>query len=737
MADSTRDSKDALPSRSDGKSIDDYRRKRDFSKTPEPAPEAGPRPGAAVFVVHRHEARRLHYDLRLEMEGVLRSWAVPKGFSYDPKSKRLAVRTEDHPIEYEHFEGVIPKGEYGAGTMTIWDRGTYELVNRDGIHGVEKGKLEFRLFGRRLRGEWHLVLTKAKEKDRVSNEWLVFKSSRDVYARTENDQPFSADLGRAKVAKLPRSLRVMKPAAVAEAFSDPDWIFELNFEGIRTLASKRGDEIEFRDPACKSAPSRFPRLVEDLRRVRATQAILDGVLVALDEAGRPSRRVLEACLRGESEGGARGSRQATSKAPETTHTSDGPPRVPLYFYVFDLPFFEEFDLRPVSLLDRKAQLASLLPKSSRGPSHVLYVDHVPASGASLADAVSMLGLTGMIAKRADSKYSAGASKNWREIPVDPDEEAHETSIEEKLAETRAVIAPRDPRIKFTNLDKVYWPEDGTTKGELLAYYDTMADLILPYLKDRPVHMYRFPDGIEGKSFYQHEAPGHTPDWVELLPIPSGSKGRDVPHMMLQDRASLLYLINLGSIDIHPWMSTRHDLDSPTYTVLDLDPKEAPFVDVIKVARAIRKILDAIEVPGYLKTSGSSGLHIFIPLKPGYTYEHGRLFCEGIARIVVREHKEIATIERDTRSRGKKVYVDFQQNHAGQTVVAPYVVRPVPGAQVSTPLHWDELDFDLHPSQFTVRNVPERVSRVGDLYRPVLTEGLDLLEAIGRLQGYVG
>lgn len=703
------------------KSIDEYRRKRDFSKTPEPAPGTPSRDGEPVFVVHRHEARRLHYDLRLEMEGVLRSWAIPKGFSYDPKSKRLAVRTEDHPIEYEDFEGVIPKGEYGAGTMTIWDRGTYELVNRDGIHGVDKGKLEFRLYGRRLRGEWHLVLTKGKDKDKgqASNEWLIFKSSRDVYARSEDDQPFSSDLSDAKAAAPPRSFRPMKASGVVEAFSDPDWIFELNFEGLRVACVKTGDEIELRNPDAKNG-SALAKVTEDLRRIRAESAVLDGVLVALDAAGRPSRTVLDAYLRGD----------------ETAAVSSksGPP---IYYYVFDLPFYEEFDLRGVPLLDRKAQLASLLPKPSRGVYHVLYVDHVPASGASLADAVSMLGLTGMIAKRADSRYAAGPSKAWLEIPVDPEAEAHATSIEATLAATKAVFAPNDPRIKFTNLKKVYWPADGTTKGDLLGYYDIMADLILPYLHDRPVHMYRFPDGIEGKSFYQHEAPGHTPDWVELLPIHSESKGRDVPHMMLQDRASLLYLINLGSIDIHPWMSTRHDLDSPTYTVLDLDPKEAPFVDVVKVARAIRKILDAIEVPGYLKTSGSSGLHIFIPLKPGYTYEHGRLFCESIARIVAREHKEIATVERDTRSRGKKVYVDYLQNHAGQTVVAPYVVRPVPGAQVSTPLNWDELDFDLHPSQFTIRNVPARVSRVGDLYRPVLTEGLDLLEAIGRLQGYVG
>ncbi|MEZ4654855.1 MAG: non-homologous end-joining DNA ligase [Candidatus Eisenbacteria bacterium] len=698
------------------KTIEEYRAKRDFRKTPEPSPEQplASSPDELQFVVHRHDATRLHYDLRLEMEGVLRSWAVPRGFSYNPEDKRLAVRTEDHPFAYLTFEGVIPKGEYGAGSMTIWDRGTYHFVNRDGIGGVGAGKVEIALRGRRLRGEWHLVLTKGTAREGGSpedgsDEWLIFKA-RDLYARG-SDQAVGGDLKASRPAPFPQSIAPMKPARkVRQAFSDPDWIFEMIFEGLRCrLMTRQGQPSLYSasvGPEDDLLP-RLPELAKEAGKLRAENAWIDGVLVALDDTGRPSREVLAERLRGDGE------------------------RI-VQFYAFDLVHYEEFDLRPVPLIERKAQLASVIPPGRS----LLYVDHVPGSGEGLVRIVEQSGLHGVMAKRADSVYASGRADAWVEIEVRPHETARKKDLSEALAPSGGEYAPTDARVKFTNLKKVYWPDQGFTKGDLLGYYEQVADFILPYLIDRPSHLLRYPDGVEGKSFYQHEAPKHLPAWFETIPIPSESKARTVPHMICNDRTSLLYLINLGSIDLHPWMSRKGSLDSPDWAVLDLDPKDAPFRDVIRVARVIKKILDAIGVESCLKTSGKSGLHIFIPLAPGYDYDQSRMFCEGIARVVVKDHGDFATIERATQNRKSRVYVDYMQNREGQTVVPPYVVRPVPEATVSTPLQWEELDFDLDPRDFHLRSVLPRLSRAGDLFRPALDRGQDLLPAIKKLQEYL-
>lgn len=714
--------------------IEEYRRKRRFDRTPEPPPTdpdgAGPGP-RRVFVIHRHEARRLHYDLRLEMDGVLRSWAVPRGFSYDPDDKKLAVQTEDHPIEYEGFSGVIPKGEYGAGTMVIWDRGTYILRNREGEAGVGSGKLEIVFFGRRLRGEWHMVKTKREE-----HGWLLFKS-RDLYARAADEAaggnlahaipaefplavPAKVPVGTAPTpagapsvtrtfegkAEITPALRAMLPGRrLTEPFADPDWLFEMGFEGERVWLVKSPQGIEVR-VGRKEIGAAFPEIVREAQKIRAERALLDGILVALDAGGRPSSEALHARLQGDVER-------------------------PVQLYVFDLVHWEEYDLRPVPLIERKAQLASLLPKLRS----IQFVDHVPGNGETLARALSQSGLTLMVGKRSASSYTGGKSGDWVEVPVLPVGDARRRTLGEALADG-IHLKPKDERIRFTNLKKVYWPGEGFTKGDLVAYYEQIAEFILPYLVDRPCHLYRFPDGITGEAFYQHEAPGHLPAWFETIPIPSGSKGRDVPHMVVTDRSSLLYLINLGSIDLHPWLSRRPTLDSPDWTVIDLDPKEAPFTDVVKIARAVKKILDAIGLQAGLKTSGSTGLHIFIPIAPGYDYDQARGFCEALARVVAREQKDIATIERVTRQRKNKVYVDFLQNRQGQTVVPCYVVRPKPGATVSTPLRWEELEDPFTPADFHIRNVPQRLARVGDLFRPYLGMKQDLLPALERLGEYV-
>ncbi len=695
-----------MAKREDKKSIDSYRAKRDFARTPEPpAGEPGERPARAVFVVHRHDATRLHYDLRLEMEGILRSWAVPKGFSYDPDDKHLAVRTEDHPLEYERFDGVIPKGEYGAGTMTIWDRGWYSVVKADSAPAaVAAGELKVVLHGRKLRGEWHLVKTK-----QAPDHWLLFKS-RDRYAGKARETVLGIDLSRAPEGALPEALEVMRAGQEAPAFSDPAWLFEMEFEGRRAPCAKRGDEV-----ALRGIEAPLPELKAELARVRATDALLDGVLVVADEHGRPSRALLERAL-----------------------AQGGDARAVVY-YAFDLLHFDDYDLRALPLVDRKGALRAVLQPGPRA----LFVDHVPGNGERLFETIEAAGLPAMLAKRAASPYQPGPSPDWVRVPVETGAAgatgaAAAPAVDVGTALQGRGAAQRSERLKLTNLEKVYWPAEGFTKGDLITYYDAIAPVLLPYLADRPVHMNRFPDGIDGKSFYQKDTKDQFPDWIEVEEVAHSSAERegDAPtrYPVITSRDALLFLINLGSIDMHPWLSRRGALEQPDWAVIDLDPKGAPFADVKRIARRTGELLREVGLRPLLKTSGSTGLHVYVPLlERTYTYEHARMFCELVARIVARELGSIATVERAVGSREGKVYIDFLQNRRGQTLVPPYSVRPVRGATVSTPLAWDELTDELELIQHTILTVPARVAEKGDLFAPALTDRQDLLPALEELE----
>ncbi len=679
--------------------LDEYAAKRDFGRTPEPAPApARPRPGEAVFVIHRHEARRLHYDLRLEMDGVLKSWAVPKGFSYDPADKHLAVRTEDHPIEYETFEGMIPKGEYGAGTMTIWDHGHYRMLTEgDWAAQVETGKFEIVCYGKRLRGEWHCVRTK--------ENWLLFKA-RDRHARAEGVLPLSMNLDAAHTREMPaRAPRPMTAGPTVEPFSDPGWVFEMLFAGRRLMARVRDGQVGFAGAAGRGVAEAAASLVDELGKVRADDAYIDGVLVAMDATGRPDGALLERVLAGGAE--------AT-----------------VAFYAFDLLHYDRWDLRPLPLLDRKAALVAVLGGRQKS---LLYVDHVTGRGVELAQSVKAAGLPGVVAKRSGSAYSGGSSQDWRRFDLSSASAAPAEDVQQALRRQTAGARRRPARVELSNLDKVYWPAEGYTKGDLLAYYEEVADVVLPYLHERPIHLYRWPDGIEGKNFYQQNAPDGCPDWVATEWIQRRHKEEPVRHMVCNDRDTLLYLINLGSIDLHPWMSRRSALESPDYAVIDFDPKAAPFQDVVKLARETGKLLRGIGLRPLVKTSGSTGLHVYVPLVDGYSYDQARMFCEGVCRVVASEHKDIATVERSMAARGRRVYLDFMQNRRGQTIVPPYTVRPVRGGTVSTPLHWDELSSDLALSDWTLLTVPDRVAQHGDLFRPLLEDRQDLMPAIEALQ----
>ena len=286
---------------------------------------------------------------------------------------------------------------------------------------------------------------------------------------------------------------------------------------------------------------------------------------------------------------------------------------------------------------------------------------------------------------------------------------------------------------ITNPTKVFWPEDGYTKGDLIEYYRAVGPWILPYLADRPVVLTRYPDGIAGKSFFQKDAPGFVPDWIRTTRMWSEQAEREIDYFVCDDEASLLYVVNLGTIPLHVWASRTSSIDRPDWCVLDLDPKGAPFTDVVRVAQVTHRLCEEIGLPNFVKTSGSSGLHVLIPLGGQCRYDEARSLGELLARVIVAELPDIATITRQVSRRDGKVYVDYLQNGAGRLLVAPFSVRPLPGAPVSMPLRWSEVKVGLDIGRFTVRNAAERMRKLKrDPLRDVLKTVPDLGQALERL-----
>lgn len=835
--------------------LSSYRAKRSLPRTPEPAGTVAA-PGEAaglLFVVHKHAARHLHFDLRLEMEGVLRSWAVPKGPSSDPADKRLAVRVEDHPIEYGDFEGLIPEGNYGAGAVILWDRGRW-VPHGDPLEGLAKGKLLFELRGFKLLGMWTLVKIKKSERD-----WLLIKE-RDQYVRSPGtDFPEGSVLSGLTVEELkegrsagegvrreltkrraparpvkPETVELMLAETADKPFSRPGWIFELKLDGYRILAAKDGPLVRLLSRNGNDLASSFPEIVRAVSALPFERVLLDGEIVTPDDAGRPSFQRLQGRAR------LRRSLDVRRAAIET----------PATFYAFDLPGFEEFDLRPLPLVERKSVLRKLLPSAGV----LRYLEHFERDGEMLYDRVQGLGLEGVVAKKADSPYRAGRSSSWLKVRTRKTDDfvvvgftAPKGSREgfgalhlaqyvdgtlvyagragsgfsgKQLAETRAELeslkrrtpacegpvprdkgttwvepevvceveytewtdegllrqpvflrfrddkrpaevqraggpaagrdlaGPADPavgapapgprelvprQVVFSNLGKVFWPAEGYTKGDLIEYYRAISSWLLPYLKDRPVVLTRYPDGIEGKSFYQKDAPVFVPEWIRTQRMWSEQTQREIDYFICDDLESLLYLANLAAIPLHVWASRAPTLDRPDWCVLDLDPKGAPFGHVVRVAKAARALCEEIDLPAFVKTSGSSGLHVLLPLGRQCTYEESRSLGELLARVLVSGLPEIATITRAVSRRGGKVYVDYLQNVSGQLLAAPFSVRPLPGAPVSTPLEWREVTDRLDIRAFTIRTVPVRMrKRKTDPLIGVLDQAPDLGRALERL-----
>lgn len=818
-----------------------YRAKRSAEKTAEPFGLSGAsRPG--LFVVHKHAATRLHYDLRLEMGGVLVSFAIPKGPSPDPDEKRLAVHVEDHPIEYADFEGVIPADNYGAGPSIVWDRGAWVDI-KDPKHGLEHGKLLFDLFGHKLRGRWTLVrLQKGNGK-----EWLLIKKP-DAYASKEPSpyreesvlsgltvetlgeaakrrDEIRAELEKANVPKRPvdiRGLNLMLAETSERPFSKKGWIFELKYDGYRLLGARNGGVASLRYRRGNDVTSSFPELSRGLSAL-PYDVLLDGELVVLDERGHPSFQKLQQRVQLQ--------RRADIERAMVTH--------PVTFFAFDLLALEGFDLRGLPLLARKAWLRRVLPPL--GPIRI--ADHIEEDGELFFAEALKLGLEGMVGKRADSPYRGGRWADWLKVRgqrsgdfavvgyTAPEgqrvgfgaldlaawdgkhfryagsvgsgfSDVQLAQLAKKLEATRrksrafvgepgpgkkhvwveptlvvevgyfewtndgvlrqpkllrvrddkspkdcidvrpgidpgagppAVAEPVERRVVVSNPKKILWPKDGYTKSDLVDYYRAISPWLLPYLRERPVVLTRFPDGIEGKHFFQKDAPPFVPAWLRTVRVWSEQTARDIDYFVCDDEASVAYLANLATIPLHVWSSRIDSLQSPDWAILDLDPKGAPFRDVVKVAKKIRALCEAIELPSFVKTSGSSGLHVLVPMSRGCTYEESRGLAELLARVVVAALPGLATIERTVSERGGKVYLDYLQNGHGKLLVSPFSVRPLATAPVSMPLEWKEVNEKNHPTAFNIKNAVKRMEKLGnDPFVGVLEPAPDLPRVLRRL-----
>jgi bifunctional non-homologous end joining protein LigD len=839
-----------------------YRAKRSHERTPEPAGFQTPTPWeerGGLFVVHKHAARRLHFDLRLEMDGVLRSWAVPKGPSYDMADKRLAVLVEDHPLEYGDFEGLIPEGNYGAGAVIVWDRGRWVPVE-DPVVGLAKGKLLFELRGLKLHGLWTLVKIKKGDK-----EWLLIKE-RDAYESASGPLPpeesvlsgltvedlkagrTPADgiraelerLGAPKVEVRGETAQLMLAESRDRPFSDPRWLFELKLDGYRLLAERSNGPPRLFSRNGNDLAASFPEVSRAVGALPLSRVLLDGEVVALDEAGRPSFQRL----------------QQRAKVTRALDIRRAAVENPVTFFAFDLLAVEDFDLRPLPLTKRKELLRKLLPPAGL----IRFLDHFEGEGEVLYEEVLKLGMEGIVAKRADSTYRAGRSPYWIKVrsrlsddfvvvgftapkgaragfgalflaqyvgsdltfsgragsgftgvqlpqvrarldemrrpdppcggpipkekgitwteprlvcevefsewteegllrqPVflrfrddkEPEEcvrseeagkrVSGEVGGADELAEVVTLSAAKGPEprseernVRFTNLNKIFWPDEGYTKGHLMEYYRSVSHWILPYLADRPVVLTRYPDGVNGKSFFQKDAPGFVPDWIRTERMWSEQAERDIDYFICDDEAGLLYLANLGTIPLHVWGSRTSSIDRPDWCVLDLDPKGAPFGDVVQVAQITHALCEEIGLSNFVKTSGSSGLHVLIPLGGQCRYNEARDLGELLARVIIAELPGITTLARQISRREGKVYIDYLQNGAGRLLVAPFSVRPLPGAPVSMPLRWSEVNAKLDIRSYTIENTVTRMKTLKeDPLREVLTASRDLTSVIERL-----
>ncbi len=773
----------------------EYRRKRDPKKTPEPF--AGKRKGAEpIFVVQRHDARRLHYDFRLERAGALASWAVPKGVPLEPGEQHLAVHVEDHPLDYATFEGEIPKGQYGAGTVEIWDSGTYELVEEK-----RNGGLTVRLHGKKLDGVWSLVPAHLSGDEK---NWLILRK------RDEDGAGPVKETARRRYAPMLATLTEDVPRGAT-------WDFEVKWDGYRALTYVQGGEATLVSRRGNDLTARFAGVAKEVvKAVKTPDCVLDGEVCALDDVGRASFSAMQ----------------------------QGKAGTPIVYYVFDVLEIDGEPVVDLPLVERRKRLERLLDRRNR----TVRLSESFDDGNALYEAAKQQQLEGIMAKRPDSKYRPGdRTRDWlkikthgeqefviagytkgtgrrastfgslvlgyyrgselvyagnvgtgfnsreieklldklrplrsdkppfREVPkmpkirkgdviwVEPtlvaevefaewthdgrlrapsykglreDKRAAEVRREEAVVD-RVVKGSRE--LKLSNLDKVFFPVEGITKGDLLEYYRAVAPVLVPHLKDRPFTMIRYPDGIEAGHFFQKDAPKHMPEWIPrhralVSTRESPRRKKWVEFALVNDELALLWMVNMGCIDMNAWYSRVDRPERPDFVLFDLDPSpDVGFAETVEVALLVKQALDAFGLVGFPKTSSAEGMHVLVPIERRYTYDETRQFAEIVAGAIARTHRGLATTEW-TKSKRRGVLIDANQNGEGKTIASVYSVRPRAGAPVSTPLRWDEVNAKLDPLSFTMETVRDRVRKHGDLFEGVLTTRQRLTEALKAFGG---
>ena len=907
--------------------LDEYRKKRDFKKTPEPPPgdpDASQR--NLVFVVQQHAARRMHWDFRLEVEGVLKSWPLPKGPSLDPKVKRMAVMTEDHPYDYRNFEGVIPKGEYGGGQVIIWDEGIY-TPDEDGVYswddkeegsrrmleGIQRGKLSFTLQGKKLRGSFTLIKTKyadnswlfIKHRDEFASEREILDEDRSVRCgltivdlkegRLPNPAVASVEVhANARAAPFPdaKKERPMLASLVDEPFNRAGWLWEPKLDGIRALAYVSDGKVELRSRRGVEITKQYPSLVAALQKQQASSMVLDGEICALDAGGVPRFQLLQPrinLLRGDN---------ARVDAEQ-----------PVVFFLFDLLYLDGYDLKAVPLRERKALMTSRLQAFD----NLRLLSSIEGDGRDVAEGATALGFEGVVGKRADSRYEAGVrSKAWLKVksvlqqefvvggytpgeggrrstfgalaigyrdeagelryagnvgsgfddaelagmrkalaPLETEESPFadavegvsfvrpELVVEVKFAEwtkdgrlrapvflgVRDDIEPRQVRretpgpvsealkggpgtssasrgagplpegegitsavdealaqlenpkanftldvdgepVKLTNLDKEFWPahpslEGPLSKRELIRYYVKLAPVLLPHLRDRPLTLTRYPNGVDAKPFYQKHYEQPLPGFVETATIWSESNKKPDDYILCNNLQTLVWLGQLADLELHAWMSRvdpepdargrgldfgtseatleESALNYPDFMVFDLDPYiysgnegkgEEPeynkrgWEKTVAVALWLKELLDQLRLSSFVKTSGKTGLHVYVPVLRHHDYDEIRVATQTLGRFLVQQHPKDVTLEWDTSKRKGKVFFDANQNTRGKTLAAQYSPRPTPWAGVSTPIAWPEL-AKLDPTSLNLVTVPERIAKQGDLWADILNHKSDM------------
>jgi bifunctional non-homologous end joining protein LigD len=801
--------KTAKAAAGDGK-LGEYERKRDFAKTAEPKrrPSKGGRKKKSEprFVVQEHSARRLHWDLRLEHDGVAASWAIPNGIPETPEENRKAVHTEDHPLEYLSWEGEIPKGEYGAGTMRIWDSGTYELEK------WEPGKVMVEFHGERLRGRYALFRAGKAEKD-----WMIHRI--DPPARERDPFPENVVPMLAKLSKLPRD--------------DGNWAVEVKWDGIRAIAYCRPGRVELQTRNLNDVSAQYPEVRRISRALGSHEAVLDGEVVAFDENGKPSFERLQQRIHNTDENVVRRRMK--------TH--------PVVYVVFDLLYLDGEDLTGQPYERRRELLEGLELNcdSWQTPGHSV------GRAKELLEASKEQGLEGVMLKRLDSIYCPGkrtgtwlkvknvsrqefvvggwtpgegrrkehlgallvgyfdqdggkpvlryagkvgtgftaselaalaarlaplerktspfgagpkppkgttfveprlvAEVEFREMTAEgqlrhaaykglrEDKAASEVELERagdpggesltsrtvKRPRNKAAVTLEGRELELSNLDKVLYPKAGFTKGELIDWYARIGEVLLPHLRGRPLTLKRYPEGVEGKHFYEKRCPAHRPEWVTTAPVYSDRHKGEIDYCLVEDLPTLVWLANLADVELHTSLSKAAEMERPTAMVFDLDPgPPANVIDCAQVAVWLHGLFEQLGLNSYPKTSGSKGIQLYVPLNSEVSYAETKPFAKAVAETLEQRFPERVVSQMSKAKRPGKVLIDWSQNDRHKTTVCVYSLRAKERPTVSTPLEWDELEAALAAGEaealvFDHAAALDRVEAKGDLFAPLLSE----------------